>query len=386
MKSWTRRTVEERIAVVTLGLQVTVFFLPCRVRSEALAQALSHGIASNRHYKDAVCTHEDEDVACYVQLAEGGRSRGDLRLQGHAASMLTLQRGVYGHDGEGFSLPSLHCGDLHENVTCTIRQSYSEAASKNFPRLQAGTPSNSNPSHLSKLRRHIKRPLRPWPTRIRQCLQTLRSDLVPRVQWFPTKPQVEPLSHKAPFGERVADGDVTSEAHHIAARSLGIPPIIEKTPFQDDEVSIREDTNSTTSETPVRIDDEGTPSDVSQDSLDAFVPTSLKSPGTKRQRISTSDSEAPSRDRSSLPTLTRPRKPRGSASVARSWPGADETSVATENCCYRLSSCGSLTRSPTPATSVSSTPSSYLPATTSPPGLYQRPTFRTLAAPRETIA
>ncbi|KAH7986005.1 hypothetical protein HPB52_025267 [Rhipicephalus sanguineus] len=44
--------------------------------------------------------------------------------------------GTYGHDGKGCSLPCRRCGDPHATVACTIRRSYSEAASKDFPPLQ----------------------------------------------------------------------------------------------------------------------------------------------------------------------------------------------------------------------------------------------------------
>ncbi|XP_075723952.1 uncharacterized protein LOC142766024 [Rhipicephalus microplus] len=79
-----------------------------------------------------------------------------------------------------------------------------------------------------------------------------------------------------------------------------------------DEVSINEDSSRTRSDTALQIDTDSTPSEISRDRYDEFVPSSLKSLGTKRHRISSSDSKAPSRDRSPLRTSMWPRKPRAS--------------------------------------------------------------------------
>ncbi|KAH7985823.1 hypothetical protein HPB52_025381 [Rhipicephalus sanguineus] len=48
--------------------------------------------------------------------------------------------GTYGHDGKDCVLPCRRCGDPHATVACTIRRSYSEAASKDFPPLQPEAP------------------------------------------------------------------------------------------------------------------------------------------------------------------------------------------------------------------------------------------------------
>ncbi|KAH7985496.1 hypothetical protein HPB49_026383 [Dermacentor silvarum] len=60
--------------------------------------------------------------------------------------------GIYGHDGKGCVLPCRRCGDPHATVACSLRRTYSEAASKNFPPLQSSThdrPSISSASLAS---------------------------------------------------------------------------------------------------------------------------------------------------------------------------------------------------------------------------------------------
>ncbi|KAH7943071.1 hypothetical protein HPB52_004888 [Rhipicephalus sanguineus] len=233
--------------------------------------------------------------------------------------------GVYGHDGKDCSLPCRRCGDPHATVACTIKQSYSEAASKNFPPLQPETPAEiereglSTPAPVTCQDQAVQlATLRETPTvspaspdpAIPEGNEDRRS--TPRPTVIPTEPQVEPPLNKAPLGEHVAEVDEMSEAHDMAAQSAESSPVIEETPSRDDDVSVDEDSNSATSETPLRIDEDTTPSDVSRDSLDVFVQSSRKSPSTKRHRISSSDSEAPSRDRSPLRASTRPRKPRAS--------------------------------------------------------------------------
>nr|XP_037289295.1 uncharacterized protein LOC119182537 [Rhipicephalus microplus] len=76
----------------------------------------------------------------------------------------------------------------------------------------------------------------------------------PRPVVVPTEPQVEPPPEEAPLGERVADADVISVAHPMAAQSSVSPPIIEETLSQGDEVSINEDTSSTRSDTALQIE------------------------------------------------------------------------------------------------------------------------------------
>ncbi|KAH7946836.1 hypothetical protein HPB52_004961 [Rhipicephalus sanguineus] len=198
-------------------------------------------------------------------------------------------------------------------------QSYSEAASKNFPPLQPETPAKnereglSTPAPVTCQDQAVQiATLRETPTAspaspdpaVPEGNEDPHSASRPTV--IPTEPQVEPPLNKAPLDEHVAEDDETSDAHHMAAQSAGSSPVIEETPSRDDDVSVDEDSNSTTSETPLRIDEDTTPSDVSRDSLDVFVQSSRKSPGTKRHRISSSDSEAPSRDRSPLRASTRP--------------------------------------------------------------------------------
>ncbi|KAH7976803.1 hypothetical protein HPB52_019820 [Rhipicephalus sanguineus] len=226
---------------------------------------------------------------------------------------------VYGLDGKDCSSPCRRCGDPHATVACDIRQSYSEAASKNFPPLQPETPAKNEREDLSTpvpvtcqdqavqiatLRKTpTASPASPDPA-IPEGTEDPRSASRPTV--IPTERQVEPPLNKVPLGEHVAEVDETSDAHHMATQSAESSHVIEETPSRDDDVSVDEDSNSATSETPLRIDEDTTPSDVSRDSLDVFVQSSRKSPGTKRHRISSSYSEAPSRDRSPLRASKRP--------------------------------------------------------------------------------
>nr|XP_037286135.1 uncharacterized protein LOC119179165 [Rhipicephalus microplus] len=155
------------------------------------------------------------------------------------------------------------------------------------------------------------KPLQPASTR--QPLKVRMIHLAARDQrWFPQNHRSEPSPEEAPLGERVADADVISVAHPMAAQSFVSPSIIEKTLSQGDEVSINEDSSSTRSDMALEIDTDRTPSEISRDSFDEFMPSSLKSLSTKRHGISSSDSEVPSRDRSPLRTSMRPRKPQAS--------------------------------------------------------------------------
>ncbi|KAH7934836.1 hypothetical protein HPB52_001020 [Rhipicephalus sanguineus] len=109
------------------------------------------------------------------------------------------------------------------------------------------------------------------------------------------------------------DDSVTSNASHAASSSSANPPTIEESSSTADGNVHIEDSDSSSSETRLQIDEDATPSDVSQESVDVLVPPSVRSSSIKRHRVSSSDSETHSRDRSPLRTPTRPRKPRASA-------------------------------------------------------------------------
>ncbi|KAH7944049.1 hypothetical protein HPB52_014931 [Rhipicephalus sanguineus] len=158
--------------------------------------------------------------------------------------------GVYGHDGKDCSLPCRRCGDPHATVACTIRQSYSEAASKNFPPLQPETPAKneredlSTPAPVTCQDQAVQiATLRETPTvspaspdpAVPEGNEDPHSASRPTV--IPMEPQVEPPLNKAPLGEHVAEVDETSDAHHMAAESAESSPVIEETPSRDDDVS-----------------------------------------------------------------------------------------------------------------------------------------------------
>ncbi|KAH7941689.1 hypothetical protein HPB49_016104 [Dermacentor silvarum] len=54
--------------------------------------------------------------------------------------------GIYGHVGKGCLLRCRRCGDPRATVACSLRGTYSEAASKNFPPLQSTTHEPDLPS------------------------------------------------------------------------------------------------------------------------------------------------------------------------------------------------------------------------------------------------
>lgn len=345
----------ERVAIVPLGpqvTQVTVLFLPCRVPSEVLAQALSpygkvlhitRGLMGSRPTVTTGTRYvrmemkASSPVPNYLKVA-GHRVTCDYKgIQrvcrrcgdsGHFRMNCTApfcgRCGVYGHDGKGCSLPCRRCGDPHATVACTIRPSYSEAASKDFPPLQPGTPSKNkcdDSSTRAVVTDHDQgvpiATLHQTPTAsptipglvLPPGTENLSS---PRPVAISEESQAKPSSDEAPREDGVSDGNIASEAPRVAALSTTSSGVIEESTSQDDDACINEDSNSTASEAPLQIDEDTSPSDISQDSGDVFVPSSLKNPDTKRHRITTRDLEAPTRDRSPLRTSTRSRKPRAS--------------------------------------------------------------------------
>ncbi|KAH7934886.1 hypothetical protein HPB52_001828 [Rhipicephalus sanguineus] len=198
----------ELFAIVPLGpqvTQVTVLFLPCRIPSEALTQALSpygkvlhitRGLMGSRPTVTTGTWYvrmemkSSSPVPNYLRVA-GHRVTCDYKgiqrvcrrcvESGHFRMNCTApfsgRCGTYGHDGKGCSLLCRRCADPHDTVACTIRRSYSEAASKDFPPLQPETPDARShlPQALPKIkthrtRRHIQRPLCPRLAQTRPAL------------------------------------------------------------------------------------------------------------------------------------------------------------------------------------------------------------------------
>ncbi|KAH7948163.1 hypothetical protein HPB52_018947 [Rhipicephalus sanguineus] len=201
--------------------------------------------------------------------------------------------GTYGHDGKGCSLPCRRSGDPHATVACTIRRSYSEAASKDFPPLQPLTPASD------------KRKVPPAPTPGPAQDQNTQ-DAAPH----PT-PAASPVSPD-PASASTANDPVRRRQRDVRRQSRGLLIVREESPSTDDGTVHIEDSGGSSSETPLQIDEDATPSDVNRESVNVLVPLSIRSSNIKRHRVSSSDSETRSRDRSPLRTPTRPRKPRAS--------------------------------------------------------------------------
>ncbi|KAH7983851.1 hypothetical protein HPB52_014782 [Rhipicephalus sanguineus] len=261
--------------------------------------------------------------------------------------------GTYGHDGKGCSLPCRRCGDPHATVACTIRRSYSEAASKDFPPLQPETPATDKGEVLptpvpGPAQDQNSQDATPHPTPAASPVSPDPANACTADdQVCVSRPPVITIErhagtslHSVSAGRTDADDSVTSDINHAASSSSANPPTIEESPSTDDSVTSSaghaassssanpptieessstadgtvhiEDSDSSSSETPLQIDEDATPSDVSRESVDVLVPPSVRSSSIKRHRVSSSDSETHSRDRSPLRTPTRPRKPRAS--------------------------------------------------------------------------
>ncbi|KAH7941797.1 hypothetical protein HPB49_017649 [Dermacentor silvarum] len=168
---------EERVSIVPLSPQVTqviVMFLPCRVSSDTLAQALApYGKVINisRGPMDSRPTVTTGTRYVRIEMKPGSPMHNYLRVAGHRVTCdyREMQRvcrrcgssghfrmqctapfcarcSTYGHVFKGCVLPCRRCGDPHATVACSLRRTYSEAASKNFPPLQSSTHEPDLPS------------------------------------------------------------------------------------------------------------------------------------------------------------------------------------------------------------------------------------------------
>lgn len=334
----------ERVSIVPLSPQVThvtVMFLPCRIPSEVLAQALSpYGkvLHITRGLMGSRPTVTTGTRYVRIEMKPGSPVPNYLKVAGHriTCDYKGMQRvcrrcgssghfrmncnapfcarcGVYGHEGKGCSLPCRRCGDPHATVACTLRRSYSEAASE-FPPLapkasHAGTSEDLPPLAPAATSKEAAQEEEPEaePTTSHaspDAADTLRAEEpspTSRPLLIPTEPQAEtPAQHEA--------SRVSISTPSTASSSSG--PVIDETPSPDEDVaSINEDSISTYSGAQNKSDDEN--SEPNPDITDLFVPHSLRSSAAKRY-LSSSDSEPPARDRSPLRSSARTRKPRAS--------------------------------------------------------------------------
>ncbi|KAH6930132.1 hypothetical protein HPB50_010385 [Hyalomma asiaticum] len=315
-------------------------FLSCRIPSEVLAQALSpygkvlhitRGLMGSRptvttgtryvriemkpgspvsNYLKVAGHRITCDYKCMQRVCRRCGSSGHFRMNCNAP--FCARCGVYGHEGKGCSLPCRRCGDPHSTVACTLRRSYSEAASE-FPPL---APKASHvgcsedlpplaPAATSKEAAQEEEPeaeptTSPASPDAADTLRAEQPSPTSRPLLIPTEPQADiPAQHEA---SRIS-------ASTPSTTSSSSAPVIDEIPSPEDAASINEDSISTYSGTQSKSDDDN--SDPNRDITDLFVPPSLTSSAAKRY-LSSSDSEPPARDRSPPRTSARTRKPRAS--------------------------------------------------------------------------
>nr|XP_050032241.1 uncharacterized protein LOC126528391 [Dermacentor andersoni] len=345
---------DERVSIVPLSpqvTQVTVMFLPCRVSSETLAQALSpfgKVLHINRGVMGSRPTVTTGTRYVRIEMKPGSPVPNYLKVAGHRVTCdyKGMQRvcrrcgssghfrvqctapfcarcGIYGHIGKGCILPCLRFGDPHATVACSLRRTYSEAASKNFPPLQSSThapdPPTDSPAALTPAQEDALQavpvetpatsPASPEP----ENCESVPEPIIPLcTQEIAGEHRVEPLASRAPTEDNAPEA-VLSPCLPVDSAPCSL--VIDETPGEDDDAASLGDASTSTSSasSSTRIEDDCTASDVSGSSPDIFVPPSLPTTGTKRHRGSTTDSDVTSRDRSPLRASSRPRKPRASA-------------------------------------------------------------------------
>ncbi|KAH7941569.1 hypothetical protein HPB49_012888 [Dermacentor silvarum] len=333
---------EERVSIVPLSpqvTQVTVMFLPCRVSSETLAQALApYGkvISISRGLMGTRPTVTTGTRYVRIEMKPGSPVPNYLRVAGHRVTCdyRGMQRvcrrcgssghfrmqctapfctrcGIYGHDGKGCVLPCRRCGDPHATVACSLRRTYSEAASKNFPPLQSSThdrPSISSASLASTQEDAVQVPAAETPATSPaspdpENHENVLLDETPRPVDIPAERCVAPPASREPAERHVSEAEPCLSVDSD-------PLVIDETPcHEDDATSLCSEPTSSAS---TRIEEDITPGNFSDSSPDIFVSPSPNIAGTKRQHGSTSDSDVASRDRSPLRASTRHRKPRAS--------------------------------------------------------------------------
>ncbi|KAH7941445.1 hypothetical protein HPB49_013761 [Dermacentor silvarum] len=258
-------------------------------------------------------------------------SSGHFRVQ--CTAPFCTRCGIYGHVGKGCVLPCRRCGDPHATVACSLRRTYSEAASKNFPPLQSSThepdlPSISSASLASTHEDAVQVP----PTETPAASPASRDPekrttrvyyrLTHRVPGTYLLNAASPRSLPPPPPPRPALREPAE--HHIpeAEPCLSVdsgPLVIDETPCQEDNATSL--CSESTSSSSTRIEEDTTTGNLSGSSPDIFVSPSANNARTKRQHGSTSDSDVPSCDKSPLRASTRHRKPRasGGSPVRKKW-------------------------------------------------------------------
>ncbi|KAH7951374.1 hypothetical protein HPB52_008318 [Rhipicephalus sanguineus] len=168
--------------------------------------------------------------------------------------------GTYGHDGKGCSLPCRRCGDPHATVACTIRRSYSEAASKDFPPLQPETPASDkgevpptpvpgpaqdqNTQDATPHPTPAAAPVSPDPASASTADHQV---CVSRPPVITIERHAGTSLHSESPGRTDADDSVTSDTSHAASSSSANPPTIEESPSTDDGTVHIEDSDSSSS-------------------------------------------------------------------------------------------------------------------------------------------